>query len=72
MSEILMLVAYEIVQITKRLKELNVPVADNFIVHRVLDSLSMEFEPLKIYFNTYRDKWNIDNLILFVFIKKSK
>lgn len=33
-----------IVQIATRLKELNVPVASDFLVHHVLNSLPMKFE----------------------------
>lgn len=34
----------KIVQIANRLMEVNIPTTGDFVVHRVLDSLSMEYE----------------------------
>lgn len=38
----------KIIQNATRLEEVNIPMSDDFIVHRVLDSLQMELEQLNI------------------------
>lgn len=35
-------------QIAMRLKELNVPIVDDFLIHHALNSLPLAFEQLKI------------------------
>lgn len=40
-----------IVQLAKRLKELNIPVTHDFMVHQILNSLHIEFEQLTISYN---------------------
>lgn len=40
-----------IIQLAIRLKEMNIPMTDDFVVHQVLNSLPMEYEQLKILYN---------------------
>lgn len=42
------------------------PVADDFFIYHILNSLCKEFEHLKISCNAYREKWGIYDLTLFV------
>lgn len=36
------------------------PVTDDFVVHRVFESLSLEYKQLKVFYSTLREKWSID------------
>lgn len=50
-------------QIGSRLREINLPLTYDFVVHRVLDSLQLEYELLKVCYTTLREKCSIDQLI---------
>lgn len=45
----------KLVEITIRLKEINMPVIDYFLVLRVLDFLLLEYEQLKVSYTPFRD-----------------
>lgn len=39
------------------------PVTDDFVFHRVLDSLSLEYVQLRVFYTTIQEKWSIDDMI---------
>lgn len=53
----------EKVQISKRLKELNVSIATYFLACCVLTLLLVQFDWLKVTYNAQNDNWNINDLI---------
>lgn len=42
---------------------MNILMPDDFVIHQVLNSLSIEYEQLKISYIALRDNWSIDELI---------
>ncbi|XP_068309759.1 uncharacterized protein [Pyrus communis] len=46
-----------------KLKQLEVPVSDQFLVHMALNSLPARFRQLKASYNTQKEKWDINDLI---------
>ncbi|KAH1122561.1 hypothetical protein J1N35_005721 [Gossypium stocksii] len=46
-----------------RLRALEVEMFESFLVHFTLNSLPPQFGPFKISYNTYKDKWSIDELL---------
>ena len=52
----------EMSNITARLKTLGMTVDDSFLVQFILNSLSPEYGPFQINYNTIKDKWNISEL----------
>ncbi|KAL4325263.1 hypothetical protein GQ457_11G002710 [Hibiscus cannabinus] len=46
-----------------RLKALEVEMSDSFLVHYILNTLPSQYGPFKISYNTYKDKWSIDELL---------
>ncbi|KAL4363863.1 hypothetical protein GQ457_04G012690 [Hibiscus cannabinus] len=46
-----------------RLKALEVEMSDSFLVHYILNTLPPQYGPFKIYYNTHKDKWSIDELL---------
>lgn len=36
---------------------------DNFVIHYVLNSLTVEYEQLKVSYTVLREKWSIDKLV---------
>ncbi|XP_068340380.1 uncharacterized protein [Pyrus communis] len=53
----------KLVDIATKLKDLEVPVDDAFVVHMALTSLPQSFDQLKITYNTQKEKWSLDELI---------
>lgn len=53
----------KVVEIATIIKEVNMLAANDLVVHWVLDSLSLEYERLKISYTTIRDKWSTRELI---------
>ena len=37
--------------------------SNSFFVHYILNSLSHQYKPLKISYNTHKDKWSINKLL---------
>ena len=48
----------EMANIATRLKTLGMTVNKNFFVQFILNSLSSEYGPFQISYNTMKDKWN--------------
>ncbi|CAN6700411.1 unnamed protein product [Malus baccata var. baccata] len=53
----------KLVEIGVKLKDLEVPIDDAFIVHMALNSLPPKFDQLKTSNNTEKKKWTLDELI---------
>lgn len=49
--------------IAQKLKDLEVPMTDQFLVHMALNSLPPQYGPLKVSYNTQKEKWGMDDLI---------
>ena len=49
--------------LAQKLKDLEVAVTDQFLVHMALNSLPTKYGQLKVSYNTSKDKWGIDELI---------
>ncbi|KAL4302401.1 hypothetical protein GQ457_10G005890 [Hibiscus cannabinus] len=47
-----------------RLKALEVEMSDSFLVHYILNTLPPQYGPFKISYNTHKDKWSIDELLI--------
>jgi len=52
----------EMTNIAARLKSLRMTVDENFLVQFILNSLSSEYGPFQMNYNTMKDKWNMDEL----------
>ncbi|RVW72211.1 Retrovirus-related Pol polyprotein from transposon TNT 1-94 [Vitis vinifera] len=48
---------------TKRFKALKLELSEDILVHLVLISLSTQFSPFKISYNTQKEKWTLNELI---------
>ena len=48
--------------IAAQLKSLEVTMSDTFLVHYILNTLPQQYDPFKISYNTYKDKWSINEL----------
>ncbi|XP_027157958.1 uncharacterized protein LOC113759580 [Coffea eugenioides] len=53
----------EIRDIAAKLKSLKVEISESFLVHFILNSFLSEYTPLKISYNTHKDKWSINELL---------
>ncbi|XP_027102953.1 uncharacterized protein [Coffea arabica] len=53
----------EIRDIVAKLKSLKVEISESFLVHFILNSFLSEYTPLKISYNTHKDKWSINELL---------
>lgn len=51
------------VETAAKLKDLEVPVDDAFIVYMVLNSLPSKFDQSKVSYNTQKEKWTLDERI---------
>jgi len=49
--------------IAAQLKTLEVDMSESFLVHYILNTLPPPYEPLKISYNTYKEKWSINELL---------
>ena len=52
----------EMTNITARLKSLGLNVEENFFVQFIINSLSSEYGPFQMNYNTMKDKWNVYKL----------
>jgi len=52
----------EMTNIAARLKTLGMIVNENFLVHFILNSLTFEYGPFQMSYNTMKDKWNVHEL----------
>jgi len=46
-----------------QLKKIEVEISESFLVHYILKTLLYEYIPFKISYNTYKDKWSINELM---------
>lgn len=53
----------KMINISSKLKALDIPIAEPFLVYHVLNSLPSKFNQLKVAYNAQRDKWNLNDLI---------
>ncbi|XP_048423734.1 uncharacterized protein LOC125469826 [Pyrus x bretschneideri] len=53
----------KMVDLAQKLKDLEVPMTDQFLVHMALNSLPSKYGQLKVSYNTQKVKWGIDELI---------
>jgi len=49
--------------IAGQLKTLEVDMSESFLVHYILNTLPPPYEPLKISYNTHKEKWSINELL---------
>jgi len=49
--------------ILAQFKKLEVDMSESFLVHFILNTLSHEYGPFKISYNTHRGKWSINELM---------
>ena len=54
----------KIINTASKLKDLNMPLGDQFIVHQTLNYLPSQFSQLKTTYNAQTDKWNLNELIV--------
>ena len=53
----------EMRDIAAQLKTLEVDMPDTFLVHYILNTLSQQYGPFKISYNTHKEKWSINELL---------
>ena len=49
--------------IAAQLKTLEVEMSKTFLVHYLLNPLSLAYRPFKIFYKTLKDKWSINELL---------
>ena len=49
--------------IAAQLKKLGIDMSDSFLVHFILNTLPHQYGPFKIFYNTHKDKWSINELM---------
>ena len=49
--------------IITQLKKLGIDISESFLVHFILYTLSHQYRPFKISYNTHKDKWSINELM---------
>ena len=52
----------EMSNLTAKLKALGMNVDESFLVQFILNSLSFQYRPFQIHYNTIKDKWNVNEL----------
>ncbi|WJZ82690.1 hypothetical protein VitviT2T_002425 [Vitis vinifera] len=53
----------EMRDVVAQLKKLEVEMCESFLVHFILNTLSPQYGPFKISYNTHKDKWSINELM---------
>ena len=53
----------EMRDIENQLKTLEIDMSESFLVHYILNTLSQQYAPFKISYNTHKDKWSINELL---------
>lgn len=53
----------KMINISSKLKALDIPIAEPFLVYHVLNNLPSKFNQLKVAYNVQWDKWNLNDLI---------
>ena len=49
--------------ITAQLKNLEVEMSESFLVHYILNTVSKQYGPFKISYDTHKNKWSINKLM---------
>ena len=49
--------------IAAQLKKLRIDMSESFLMHFILNTLPHQYGPFKISYNTYKDKWLINELM---------
>jgi len=62
----------EIRDITAPLKSLKVEISKSFLVHFILNSLRTKYSPFKIFYNTHKEKWSVNELLTMCVKKKKR
>ncbi|VVA27493.1 PREDICTED: UBN2 domain-containing [Prunus dulcis] len=53
----------QMVDMANKLTSLQISINDEFIVHMALNSLTPEYEQIKVSYHTQKDKWSVNELI---------
>jgi hypothetical protein len=53
----------EMSDMAAQLKSLEIDISESFLVHFILNSVPSEYVPFKISYNTYKDKWSVNELL---------
>ena len=53
----------KLVNVANKLNNLDVQITDQFLVHMALNSLSSDYEQVKINYNTQKETWTVNELI---------
>ncbi|XP_028944964.1 uncharacterized protein [Malus domestica] len=53
----------KLVNVGNKLNTLDVPISEQFLVHMALNSLTAEYEQVKINYNTQKESWTVNELI---------
>ena len=55
--------------IAAQLKSLEVEISNSFLVYFILNSLPAEYSSFKISYNTHKEKWSVNKLLI-IYVKK--
>ena len=53
----------KLIDLASKLKNLEITISDEFLVHLALNSLPSQYSQLKVTYNAQKDKWNLNELI---------
>ena len=53
----------EMRDIVAQLKKLEVEMSESFLVHFILNTFLPQYGPFKIFYNTHKNKWSINELM---------
>ena len=56
--------------ITAQLKKLGIDMSESFLVHFILNTLPHQYGPFKISYNTHKDKWSINELMIMCIVTR--
>ncbi|RVX10206.1 Retrovirus-related Pol polyprotein from transposon TNT 1-94 [Vitis vinifera] len=62
----------EMRDIVAQLKKLEVEMSESFLVHFILNTLPPQYGPFKISYNTHKDKWSINELMIMCVQRKEE
>ena len=62
----------KMVHLQTRLKALDIPIPNKFIIHQALDTLPFSFNQIKTSYNTLNDSWGVNDLITKCVTKEEK
>ncbi|EEC70812.1 hypothetical protein OsI_02274 [Oryza sativa Indica Group] len=53
----------EMTHMENQLRSMDMEISDGFLVHLIMRSLGLNYDPFKINYNTQKEKWTIQELI---------